>query len=254
MRYVKDCLIVVLSITTASFAYATFYYRNEWQSRGFDAQPIQKVETSGVPPRNANSVEYQKYTQLTPLAKNSYENVSSQPSPIELRADRKVAAVEEFAVLSEDEKDALKAQFMTRKDHSSQIVKEVLGEVRAEKVRTAQQQKNIKARDERVDAKLFKLVRKLTLTKEQEVAVRIILTNVEDEVSGLTQKVEITADEVTLEHENPDGNRALIREKYSEMKKMTEALKEAEKGALDRRLKDALTDEQYNLYLSAESE
>ncbi len=134
-----------------------------------------------------------------------------------------------------------------------EILKETLGEEIASQLEVAQRADAAKRDAEELSDEVFSLSRKLALTNEQEASVTAVLKQLREELRPLDAQVQVAMREAMSNHSGANPDKERLRLSYDQLKELTREMKTAKDAALSQRLRELLTDQQYNALLELQA-
>ena len=210
---------------------------NSWREAVSSVSAAPRVPTTPAVPEPAAIVET--------VPEETQKAEAQQRSPMypraqEWRTEVRLNQISEFTALTEEQRERLKEKYWAEAAGSTdtESLADILGEELAAEFEAERERLRETRRARRVDNEVYRLSRTLSLSADQEEETKVIVSEVNDEVR------EIAREMLPFERaHNPDEINP--REAMQTMKD----LQDTRRNMINERLRDVLSDDQYNKLL-----
>jgi len=170
-----------------------------------------------------------------------------------------LSEIERLVALTPEQSAKLLARYKESASpgESEEPIKSILAETLsvdlAEKFESARQAEEAQKTSEELDQELFTFSRKLSLSAAQETEVKAALVQVKQDLKPLNQKVAAAMREAMSNHSGDKTDTSRLRMSYDQLKTLSEQMKTASDTALQGKLKNTLTEQQFNELLAMQA-
>jgi len=221
-----------------------------------------KLTESAIAAASATASVTSEVVNLTaPMAAYSPEVAASEDSnrAKDWKAQFYLSEIERLVALTPEQSARLLARYKENapsgqsEEPIKSVLAETLGADLADKFESARQAEEAQKTAEELDQELFTFSRKLSLSAVQETEVRAALVQVKQELKPLNQKVAAAMREAMSNHSGAKTDNTRLRMSYDQLKTLSEQMKTASDTALQQKLKNTLTEQQFNELLAMQA-
>lgn len=177
------------------------------------------------------------------------------------KAQMYVSEVERLVALTPEQKKALGDRYRQEFALSSrnprelyrELLQETLGDEVAAQYERAEAEEERTRHEDQITEEVFSMSRKLTLNAEQEKSVREALQAVNDQLKPLDRQLQSAMQEAMSNHSGAQTDKERLRASYDQVKELLMQKQAAKNEALNARLKEVLTEDQYNALLAQQA-
>jgi hypothetical protein len=169
--------------------------------------------------------------------------------------EERTKEVERFIALSPQEREELSGRLKERRvmeldaPSTAEILQSVLGQEKVQRFYEAWNAALAAEEATTIQRVTSELSSSLGLTPDQESAVAPIVAEIETSVRQARGALRLIREEAAARHEVPDPSGTALRETYRRMKELTASTEKLKADLYRARLRQVLSDEQYNAYL-----
>lgn len=177
------------------------------------------------------------------------------------KAQMYVSEVERLVALTPEQKKILADRYRLAfglsnrnpREMYRELLQETLGDEVAAQYERAEAQEEQTRHEDQITEEVFSMSRKLALNSEQEKSVREALQAVTDQLKPLDRQLQSAMQEAMSNHSGAQTDKERLRGTYDQVKALLMQKQTAKNEALNARLKEVLTEDQYNALLAQQA-